>query len=185
MSEPQEHGRAAGESASGPIRVILVGRTGLDGRLRLDPQVELVRVRTALEAVGELSDPIDAASPRRSVVIVAPEAEPGKQPAARDGASTDFVGALRRVDPAVRILRLQNGEAGPGPFDGEVDAAGSAELIRAVIRGETLGEDAAPEEDEQPSAPPPITPAIASYEEDEEEVGSLVDSMLGSKKPVG
>jgi diguanylate cyclase (GGDEF)-like protein len=187
MSSPHEHDRAAGETGGAAdkgeaFRVILVGRTGLDGRLRLDPHVELVRVKTALEAVGELSDPIDSGSPAKSVVIIAPDAEPGKQKAAREGASADFVAALRRVDPKVRVLRLENGEVGNGDFDGQVNAAGSAEAIRAAVRGETLGEDASPEEDDPPEQPPPLTPVIVD-EEEEEEVGALVDSMLSSKKP--
>jgi diguanylate cyclase (GGDEF)-like protein len=164
--------------------VILVGRTGLDARLRLDPDVELVRVRTALEAIGELSDPIDEDSPSHSVVIVGPDAEPGKQKDARDGASRDFVAALRRVDPGVRVLRLQNGDPAPGDFDGQIDAGGSAEAVRAAVRGEVLGEDAAPEHDEPaPEERESLPPVIVTAGEETHEFGSLVDSMLASKRP--
>src|SRR5262245_64092873 len=60
---------------SNDLRVILVGRTGLDAALRLDPQIELVRVQTPLEAVGELTWPVDASSPSRAVVVLGPEVE--------------------------------------------------------------------------------------------------------------
>src|SRR5262245_65583798 len=58
---------------SNDLRVILVGRTGLDAALRLDPQIELVRVQTPLEAVGELTWPVDASAASRAVVVVAAE----------------------------------------------------------------------------------------------------------------
>jgi diguanylate cyclase (GGDEF)-like protein len=54
------------------IRVILVGKTGLDAALRLDPTLEVVRAGTPLEAVGEVSDPplsSDFSAPRHVVIL--------------------------------------------------------------------------------------------------------------------
>jgi hypothetical protein len=65
------------------LRVILVGRTGLDAKLRLDPGVELVRAKTAIDAVGELSNPIDPEAQSQSVVIVAPGCGPRRTGALR------------------------------------------------------------------------------------------------------
>src|SRR5207244_4200727 len=113
MPTTKPQGEPAGEPAAAigadgpPLRVILVGRTGLDGKLRLDPGLELVRVKTPLDAVGELSDPIDAERPARAVVIVAPDADPGGALHDNSGRAGDFLAALRHVDPEVRILRIE------------------------------------------------------------------------------
>ena len=93
---PTRPGRNPGDA----WRVILVGRTGLDQALRRDDEVELVRSRDSIDALGELSDPIDESSPARAVVIVSADAEP-----AGDELGA-FLAALRRVDPFVRVLRV-------------------------------------------------------------------------------
>ena len=41
------------QTDSGALRVILVGRTGLEATLRLDEQLELVRFSTPIAASGE------------------------------------------------------------------------------------------------------------------------------------
>lgn len=131
------------ESGAAVVRVVLVGKTGLDGRLRLDPDVELVRVRTPLEAVGELSEPVTGASSLRSVVIIAPDADPavrrGPEGPQEDHARAgEFLAALRHIDPAVRILRLETTE-GDAPiragYDGVVRADSPADSLRAEVRG--------------------------------------------------
>ena len=104
------------------VRVILVGPTGLERELRRDESVELLRARTPLDAVGELSDPIFDDSPARSVVVVSPSAEPsGEEPA-------QFIESLRLIDPKVTVLRM--GAVAPG-YDGVAgDAASLLRLIR-------------------------------------------------------
>lgn len=132
-------------AAGAAVRVILVGRTGLDGRLRLDPDVEIVRVRTPLEAVGELTDPMVGQRPPQSVVIVAPDADPAIRKSATGGAqyedqarAGEFLAALRRIDPAVRVLRLETTE-GAAPlragYDGVVRADSPAHSLRSEVRG--------------------------------------------------
>lgn len=115
-------------------RVILAGRTGLDSELRFDPRMELVRVRTAIEAIGELSDPIDADSPQGAVVVVGPDADPGS---ISGDAAREFVDALRRVDPSVRVLRARPGLSAepmtqPSPYDGELPPGAAADAILDV-----------------------------------------------------
>ena len=113
------------------FRVILVGRTGLDAHLRLDPAVELVRVTATLDAIGELAEPTDA--PQRSVVIVAEAAEPTEEAARRT-----FVDALRSVDPAVRILRASAEQSSAnGVYDGAVSARDGATAVRAALEPAT------------------------------------------------
>ncbi|MCA9288224.1 MAG: GGDEF domain-containing protein, partial [Phycisphaerales bacterium] len=148
---------------SSEIRVILVGQTGLDAALRRDPAIELIRSRTPLDAIGELADPIDDTSPTRSVVIVAPDAEP-------DAARTrQFIDGLRLVDPHVRVLCVKNGKAGNAAlYDAQVEASGvgnaePSEALLAAIRGE-----AAPRAKSDPTAaldasmPPASVPSPAS-----------------------
>lgn len=120
------------------LRVILVGRTGLNAKLRADPALELLPVRTALEAIGELSDPIDATSPTSAVVIVGSDAAAAASKAAGPkGSLADFINGLRKVDPNVRVLKAADGESNgdiAGVYDGVVRSDQSAEEIGRRIR---------------------------------------------------
>jgi diguanylate cyclase (GGDEF)-like protein len=136
---------AAGEPHAS-LRVVLVGRTGLDGRLRMDPGIELARVRTPLEAVGELSEDANGAA---RIVIVAADADPAQTAVDGRGGNPErareFIAALRVVDPGVRVLRLE-GEDGEAPvragYDGVIEPDAGPELLRAMISGNA---DATPE----------------------------------------
>lgn len=139
---------------SGPIpgdawRVILVGRTGLDQALRRDAEIELVRARDSIDALGELSDPIDETSPARTAVVVSGESEPvGEE-------LVSFLAALRRVDPFVRVLRV--GGMKPG-YDGWLDTGADAGRLREV-----LADAGSMAERERGFDPPtrPIEPSVA------------------------
>ena len=62
-----------GSAEPPPMRVVLVGETGLDGVAR-SPGIETVRTRSALEAVGEIATlPLDN---RQTLVVVGADAEP-------------------------------------------------------------------------------------------------------------
>ncbi len=142
-------GSGDSSGAAGPgagFRAILVGRTGLDGVLRRDPDVELVRCRTALDAVGELGNPIDEASPSVAAVFVAEDAAPDDARA--------FASALRRLDPQAGLfLIVPAGQLhqAPPPYDGAIsEAAGAAEVRSAVA---SLGGPAAPVHARHPAAP--------------------------------
>lgn len=135
-------------------RVILVGRTGLDQSLRRDASIELVRARDSIDALGELSDPIDETSPTRAAVIVSPDAEPA------GSELTGFLGALRRVDPFVRVLRVGTGTPG---YDGAVSRECDADALRRVladagtldVRGRAPTPDNARPDNARPATPPP------------------------------
>ncbi len=105
-------------------RVLLVGRTGLDQILRRDARVELVRVKDTIDAIGELSDPIDHESPSNVAVVVAASAEPG------DDEFESFIESLRLVDPSVRVLRVG---ASRRVYDGCIDPGASCDQILAAI----------------------------------------------------
>lgn len=116
----------SGHNPGDAWRVILVGRTGLDQALRRDAAIELVRARDSIDALGELSDPIDETSPSRAVVIVSADAEPAGEELG------SFLAALRRVDPFVRVLRV--GGIKPG-YDGSLGREADAAALRATLAG--------------------------------------------------
>ena len=88
------------------LRVVLVGRTGLDSTLRLDPMIELVRVGSALEAVGEVASPPPGTSPARTAVVIShdAEAELNEKSAQSHEHLADFVASLRLADPHAVVL---------------------------------------------------------------------------------
>ncbi len=108
------------------MRVILVGRTGLESRLRTDPELMVVRARTRMDAIGELSEPCSPG--QRSVVVVG--SEPGANHAAKT--ETDFVDGLRSVEPQVRVFGLTGDEA--PAYDGAVPRDADGETLRAALR---------------------------------------------------
>ena len=123
-------------------RVVLVGRTGQDARLRLDPTIELIRVRTGFDAIGELANPVGAV-PGRTVVIVGA----GSDIDERNGGDGAFVSAARRVAPDAVVLRAGDPGANqpmPGAYDGIVPNSASADELRELIHGPTRSAAAKP-----------------------------------------
>lgn len=96
-------------------RVILVGRTGLDQSLRASPDLELLRVRTTLDAIGELAHPIDDDSPSRAVIVVGDQLgeAPTDDAALRDSRAAEFVRAARSIDPDVLVVGASDQSASP------------------------------------------------------------------------
>ncbi len=111
----------------GELRVILVGRTGLDSALRQDPALELIRAKTPLDAVGELATPIDSDSPRQALVIVGQDIQGTLAPS--PASAQEFELALRLVDPAVQIVGVQGEHRA---FDREIDAHLGADAVRGL-----------------------------------------------------
>ncbi|MEL7473367.1 MAG: GGDEF domain-containing protein [Planctomycetota bacterium] len=174
-------------SASEPqvLRVILVGRTGLDGRLRLDPDIELVRAANAYDALGELADPIDAESPERAVVVVSRDAEPGASAPGRDDASTrlgEFIEGLRLIQPSVRVLRAAKANQTPKEvekmYDGLVEPDATARALADVLRPRPRTAATEPEAG-KPPLPAPESSPMPSLQSDPN-VAPLVDVMIGA-----
>lgn len=154
-------------------RIILVGRTGLEGTLRpFGP----VRVRRALDAIGELADPTaHGAGDGAPVVVVGADAEPG---GGVDGRAGEFVRALRRVEPGVRILRVGSAGGPPGAYDGVVPADASVAAMLAAM-SKAPGEGAA----EPVAMPAPVAAsgAAALPPTNPREVDSLIEFMLDAE----
>ncbi|MCC6968940.1 MAG: GGDEF domain-containing protein [Phycisphaerales bacterium] len=135
-------------------RVILVGRTGLESVLRGDAELEVTRVSTTFDAIGELSSPIDQDSPRDAVVIVGPDADPAlRENAGKDAGlgmieAEEFVRGLRRVQPLVRVLRVAEAGLSGVPYDGVIssrsDAAGAKRVILGLAAGGASGQSRVP-----------------------------------------
>ncbi|HZW06022.1 MAG TPA: GGDEF domain-containing protein [Phycisphaerales bacterium] len=109
------------------LRVILAGRTGLDATLRRDPSIELLRVKTPVELIGELSQPIDEQSPSDAVVIIGPEVETQVD-------APDMVGALRMICPRVRVIVSTATAPTQQGFDGVIRPEATAEMLRDLLR---------------------------------------------------
>jgi diguanylate cyclase (GGDEF)-like protein len=122
------------------LRVILVGKTGLDQALRKEPSIELARVGGLLDAVGEAASPMPGA-PARCAVVVAGEQHPGAEAA-------ELVAALRALDPGTAVLLVDDHPAerpGTGAYDVVVNPADGIErLTRLARRMLEAGSAAAP-----------------------------------------
>ncbi|MCA9271918.1 MAG: GGDEF domain-containing protein [Phycisphaerales bacterium] len=138
------HGTTQGRTGQNadPVRarVVLVGRTGLDAKLRLDLDLELIRSRTALEAIGELGNPVGGAA-ERTFVIVGHDADIG----GRTGSADEFVDAVHRVVRGARVLVLKGlNHIGHEAYEGVVDPSISTAELRSIIHP---GDGAVPQGD--------------------------------------
>lgn len=118
---------------SDALRVITIGRTGLEAALRRDASIELIRARTPMDALGELADPIDESSPSLAVVVMGEDAH--LHQSLPDRAA--FLAALRSLDPAVRVV-LMNGAGvlhatAPEGYDAVVSQQAQADDLRSVV----------------------------------------------------
>ena len=149
-----EAGGGSRVSAGPGLRVVLVGRTGLDDALRREAGIELLRARDPFEAVGELGTPFDEESPKDAAVIVAPGTVTEDELRA-------LTRALRAVDErAVVVGLLENAAsraAAPEPerfgLDAWVVPPVTGGVLRLLVQSRGGREGAA-------AVPPPV-PAAA------------------------
>lgn len=132
--EQAAHSSDGGHPADGGdhLRVVLLGRTGLDASLRDDASIEMVRARTPLEAVGEVAAPPAAVRSMPTVVVVGQDGEPAEQAAS-------FLSAIREANPAVKLIRVggdRNGTAGADRYDAVLGEGVSSASIRSVLKPE-------------------------------------------------
>ncbi len=147
------------------VRVVLVGRSDAERRLRRMPAIELIRARQPLAAIGESVVPPNHGPPDRTTILVAP----GTVPA--DRAAT-FASAIRRANPAARIIAL-DGPAAAG-FHGTVASADDDEQFLSQLAG-TASMAEPGDEPVMPASPPPeIEPEPAHRDP----AGAIVSAML-------
>lgn len=99
------------------MRVILVGKTGIDAQLRRDRSIEVVSATTPMEAIGHLSQRnLGQSGP--SVVLVGTDVDAElSNPTAGTGSPSRhtplerFITGLRTVEPAVRVVRITNNDS--------------------------------------------------------------------------
>lgn len=143
-------------------RVVLVGRTGLDAVLRLDPAMELVRVASPLEAVAAIATQERQGANGRTVVILGADAVVALADA-RGEAMQEFLSTVRECEARPRILVVGTGSLKqPHPLiDGIIVGDSPAQKLREVIRGDSppaKAGDAGPARE----AGKPVTPAAAT-----------------------
>lgn len=142
-------------------RVVLVGRTNLDGALRLHDGVELLRAHNALEAVGELASMPRDIPGERTFVVVAPEVAINleAQPALADR----FVRAMRATTPGVRVMvQTPIGiTRDQGAFDGVLEHDNPLGFLRGVTPQPQSPQPARSAVPPPPRAVPATTPAPA------------------------
>ena len=176
---------------SDKLRVILVGPTGLDARLRFRPGVELVHVASAMDAVGELADPLDADSPDRSVVIVASSRCPSEGP-------QDLIQALRQLQPSIRVLLCGTNGKDASAFDASLEPDADESTIRAALDIDPPQNEpqAQPSLNDEPVQPSPADVAVPDRVEPAGQLneanplalagdGALVTAMLHGQDVLG
>lgn len=142
------------------VRVVLLGRTGLDAALRLDPALEIVRARTPLEAIGELAQAPASDGPFRSVVVVAPNVEGLSHDPPGQARLGEFLSAARVAWPGVVLLAIKNGRPPSREFDAVLRADAPPDALRQAVRWKPGAQDTggAIEPVATPQAHPSLTP---------------------------
>ncbi len=113
------------------LRVVLAGTSDLERALRRDAGIELVRSRTALDAIGEAASPIDDESPSRTVVVVAPGALSEEE-------SASFVAGVKSLGEEIIVLGVGDEHHDRGPYDGLIAADADHVMLRRAVE-RTLG----------------------------------------------
>lgn len=168
------------------MRVILVGDTGVDGRLRRSDAMEVVRAKSPLEAIGHVSRR-SAFPAAKCVVLVGADSdldEPVSLRIDHGGGSNPrvsnlsrFISGLRTVDSNVRVVRVRggaevSGSTGDSGFDASISVGADTAALERVIRGEAAvsPRPAAPATPTPPTSTPEAVkaePAVASEVGDE------------------
>lgn len=149
--------------ALGPARIVLVGRTGLDGVLAAPASTEMVRVRSGMDALGEVSawsrQTREHGGEQVVVLGEAIDADPTLLRARK------LVDALRRLDPGVRVLAvgrpLESDQASrDDAFDGWLDIDDPVFSSRVLLHGQRAARSTPTPKPQRPvevSAPPKPT----------------------------
>ena len=111
------------------LRVILVGTTGLEQSIRQSEEIELIRARTGLDAIGEHGLPM-AGGPERTLVVLGPEFT-------RTDDAAELIRALRRVDARVKVAAVRSSKSDDGPHaatDAVIEANADAQTLLKLMQ---------------------------------------------------
>lgn len=120
------------------VRIILVGKTGADAALRLNPNFEVARANTPLEAMGEVAHPMGHVA--RTVVVLGDDVLAALQanPASEAGCdrTADFVACLRRLDASLVVLAIEGCRLSPvgGAVDGLLNPQHAVQGVEQAIQ---------------------------------------------------
>lgn len=139
-----------------PRRIILVGRTGIDATLRRDSGLELVRVNSALEAIGEAAAPPETDPAPLACIVVGPDADPA-------GAEREqFAAAVRSAAPDARLVLVSDAPNAPaGAYDAVVGTQMPFHALKAVLLRQP-GAEPSPPVAGAPAPPAPQPPPRAA-----------------------
>lgn len=139
------------------LRVILVGQTGLEQSIRQSEEIELIRARTGLDAIGEHGLPMPG-GPERTLVVLGPEFT-------RTDDAAELIRALRRVDARVKVAAVRSGKSGDGPHaatDAVIEANSDAQaLLRLMQVPEPVSPNGVPGRVEKEAAARPAMASVA------------------------
>jgi diguanylate cyclase (GGDEF)-like protein len=147
---PGDNARAPAD-ANGTVRLVVVGRTTVDDRLAGEAGVEVVRVASVLEAIGEVSLPSDAlsqstANAKRVTVVLT-------RSALIEGPGEELAEAIRIADPEAKVV-CEGGIATNGKaawWDATFDDHDADEAVRAILSA-GIESEPAPAEPSDPRA---------------------------------
>lgn len=141
------------------LRVILVGRTGLERSARRDARIEVIRVNHPLAAIGELGSGVDDDWSGTTAVVLAEEFARGQQ----GGGARECIAALRQVEPRAKVIAIiSDGSRPPIDVDARLKPEASSDDLRAAA-----GLDGQPHE-----AEPAMSPAVPSADSGAGAIGS-------------
>ena len=133
-------------AVSTEMRIITAGRTGYENDLRRYDSIELIRARTAMDAIGELANPIDELSPAGTVILVGPDALAA-------GEEDEYVDAVHQITRDVKIVLISSSEGVGARFDAVLEPGTATSRMWNAIGIESTDESVLSE------AMPPIPSA--------------------------
>lgn len=178
---PEPGADTSPNGAGDQVAVLLVGRTGIDAALRLDPLIELHRADSGAAAIGQLSllEARPGAVP--VVVVLGPGTDPTQQPDA-------FTRAVGLISPGARVARIRasatDAPANPAapaadtivPLDPGTDASTIRTAIRAIARPPHRATETVRADSESPR-PLPARAATTPFDT------ALVQALLTGRDP--
>lgn len=176
MPSRQPNSAGAGPATVGALRVVLVGRTGLDGAVRLDRLADVRRSRTGAEAIGELTDVTpDAAGGRSEVAVVV---APGTL--AEDRAAS-FCEGVRTLCPSARVFGI--GRELRDGFAGAIPPGISPQDLARILRG--LDPEPARPQERAAAAParPEVPVSAVTSHPDATAERQMLEAVLSGKDP--